>query len=138
MPDLARLFIKTALAYLAGALLVGIALTPPAVRWAPALAAVGPAQVHLLVVGWLTQLIFGVAYWLFPRPSREAPYGDARPARWGFVLLNAGLLLRVVAEPAQGWRPAPVWTWGLAVAAVLQWLAGVLVAAYLWTRVKAR
>ncbi len=138
MPDLARLFVKTALAYLAGALLVGIALTPPVLARVPALAAVGPAQVHLLVVGWLTQLIFGVAYWLFPRYSREAPYGDPRPAWWSFGLLNAGLGLRLVAEPAQVWHPAEGWAGALIAAAVLQWLAGVLFAAYLWQRVKTR
>lgn len=136
MPRLARLLIRTALGYLAGALLVGIALAPPVLGRVPALAAVGPAQVHLLVVGWLTQLIFGVAYWLFPRHAREAPYGNPRPAWWGFVLLNAGLALRLVAEPAQAWHPAAAWA--LVAAAVFQWLGGVLFAAYLWRRVKVR
>lgn len=138
MPDLARLFVKTALLYLAGGLLAAVALTPPVLARAPALAAMAPSLVHLLVVGWLTQLIFGVAYWLFPRYSRDAPYGNTRPARLSFVVLNAGLLLRLAAEPLHAWQPAAWWAWSLVAAALLQWLGGVLFAAYLWRRVKTK
>lgn len=138
MPDLSRVFIKTSLAYLAGALLIGIVLTPPVAGRVPAVVAIQPGYVHLLVVGWLTQLIFGVAYWLFPRYSREAPYGNQRLPWLSFVLLNVGLGLRLVAEPAQVWRPAVLWEWGLGLAAASQWLAGTLFAVYLWKRVKTK
>lgn len=138
MPDLSRYMIKTSLVYLAGALLVGIALTPPVVAQMPAVAAVQPGYVHLFVVGWLSQLIFGVAYWLFPRHSRAAPYGNQRLPVLGFVSLNIGLVLRLVCEPAQVWHPGMWWRWGLWFAAVLQWLAGMLFAVYLWQRVRTR
>src|SRR5690606_29312518 len=100
MPLLARLLIKTALCYLGLALLLGVGL---AAGVGPGMAAFGPTWVHLLVVGWLTQLIFGVAFWLFPRHSRERPYGRTAPAWAAYGLLNLGLALRVAAEPAVAW-----------------------------------
>jgi hypothetical protein len=40
----------------------------------PALGALlWPTYLHLLVLGWLTQLIFGVAFWMFPRYSARNP-----------------------------------------------------------------
>lgn len=136
MPILSRLYIKTALVYLAMAFLGWILLTPPMVAHVPEVAAARLAQTHLFVVGWLTQLIFGVAFWLFPRHSRQAPYGPTWLAWAGFPLLNVGLLARLVFEPAfalEGWG-----RWGLVAAAVLQWLGACCLAAYLWTRTRKR
>jgi hypothetical protein len=134
MPALARLFIKTALAYLALALVLGVALAARP----GALGAAGPAHVHLLVVGWLTQLIFGVAYWLFPRHSKERPYGASWLAWATFVALNAGLLLRAAAEPAVAWGGGAGWRAALVAAAALQGLGAVAFAAYLWPRVRTK
>ncbi|MFQ5568755.1 MAG: hypothetical protein ACE5G0_03710 [Rhodothermales bacterium] len=137
MPVLSRWFIKTALIYLVFALVAGLVLAARPVLDLPAfLATLDRTYVHLFTVGWLTQLIFGVAFWLFPRHSRERPYGDERGVRLSYFLLNAGLLLRAGAEPLQAWRPASAWGWTLAASALLQWLAGVVLAVYLWKRVK--
>lgn len=133
MPFLARLYIKTALAYLAVALLVGGALTLHAVGVRVPGAGWWPVYVHLFTVGWLTQLIFGVAFWLFPRHSRERPYGTVWPVGAAYGCLNAGLLLRAVAEPG---LVAAAWT--LPASAVLQGVGGLLLAAYFWGRVKVK
>jgi hypothetical protein len=136
MPFLSRLFIKTSLGYLGLALLVGVVLAAGPLAGAGRLAAFYFAYVHLFVVGWLTQLIFGVAFWLFPRFSRERPYGSERVPWLTYLLLNAGLLLRVGAEPVVLLRPGSAAGVVLAVSALLQWLAGLLFAGYLWRRVK--
>jgi hypothetical protein len=34
-----------------------------------------PVYLHLFMIGWVTQMIFGVAYWMFPRVSKENPRG---------------------------------------------------------------
>jgi len=57
-----------------------------------------PTYLHVIVLGWLTQLIFGVAFWLFPRASRDRR-GRERFIWVTLVLLNVGLVLRIVAEP---------------------------------------
>ena len=139
MPTLTRYFIKAALVYLVAALLIGaLVLLQPVLKLPAVLAAFSPVYFHLLMVGWVTQLIMGVAYWMFPKQSRERPRG-AEWIGWAvFMLLNAGLLLRLVSEPLQVIRPD--WNVGalLAVSAVAQLAAGWAFVANTWTRVKER
>ncbi len=122
MPLLSRLFIKTAFIHLFAGLVMGVFWSHPAVF-------------HVLTVGWLTQLIFGVAYWLFPRYSKESPYGHHHlvGAAWG--LLNAGLILRIPSEPRAHIDP-----WGslLVASSLLQATAAALLVVYFWSRVKTR
>lgn len=139
MPKLARWYIKTSLAYLAVALLAGVALAFHRLQGiAPVLDFFQPAYIHLFVVGWLTQLIFGVAFWLFPRFSKTSPHGHENLA-WGtYVLINAGLLLRVVAEPASAVSFGTGWAAVLIASALCQWLAGLGFVVYIWPRVRAK
>ena len=136
MPDEARYMIKTALGWLCLALVAGVATaawgTPRG--WWPGVA-MYPTLLHLVTVGWLTQLIFGVAYWLFPRWSRESPHGPHQVVRAVYVLLNVGLVLRVIAEPftGLGFRMKI-----LLASSVLQAIAAVAFAAYMWKRVKVK
>lgn len=127
MPRLTRWFLKSSLLYLAAALLLGVVVTagvPPA-----AAAALRPVQLHLLSVGWVTQMIFGVAYWMFPRHSRERPYRSEGLGWAVYVLLNAGLLARAVAEPLHGARGDDALGVLLIASALLQSLA---VAGFIW------
>jgi len=94
--------------------------------------------VHLLVVGWITQMIFGVAYWMFPKDSAEAPRGNDRLAIAAYVCLNAGLLLRVIAEPTYALHPGAGFGRALGLSAVLQWLGGMGFVVNTWARVKER
>ncbi len=48
------------------------------------------------MLGWATQLIGGVALWMFPPLSREQPRGDERLGWFAYGALNGGLLLRAV------------------------------------------
>lgn len=137
MPALTRWFIKTAFVYLVLALLLGVVLAARAVLPVPEmLNQLGPVYFHLLMVGWVTQLIFGVAHWMFPKFSTELPRGDERVMWAVYGLLNLGLILRVSGEPLLGgWVLAgPL----VALAAILQWLAGLGAVSVLWGRVKVK
>jgi hypothetical protein len=139
MPVLTRWFIKTSLVYFVAALGLGVLQTAQApLRLAPGLAVAGPVYVHLLVVGWITQMIFGVAYWMFPKYTMAAPRGSDRLAIVSYLGLNAGLLLRVVAEPATTLYPDAGFGPALALAAVMQWLGGMAFVVNTWARVKER
>src|SRR5690606_16264511 len=134
----ARTFIKTALLYLAAAGIAGgLALCGQWLKW-PALTALRPLVPHLLAVGWATQLIAGVALWMFPPLSRERPRGDERLAWAAYAALNLGLVLRAVAEPLLIWRPAGWLIPALVASAILQALAAWLIVVALWPRVKGR
>ena len=136
MPTLARWYVKSALLYLLLAWLVdGLALAgwPTGAPWR----VLRPTYWHLFLVGWVTQMIFGAAYWMFPivghGPTKR---GDERPAWLAWGLLNAGLVLRTVAEPWRVLAPNP-WAAGLLVAAAwLQWLAGVAFVVHIWPRIR--
>ena len=102
MPPLTRWLVKAALCWLVAALVLGLAMQLPLAGHLPLLRAAWPTYLHLLVVGWLTQLIFGVAFWLFPRYSADRPRGSDRLGWVSFVGLNLGLILRVLGEPRRG------------------------------------
>lgn len=130
MPLLTRIFIKTAMIDFALALALGILLALGISN------GLFPVYIHLLVFGWLTQLIFGVVFWMFPKYSVEKPRGNEALGWWTYVLLNTGLLLRAVAEPIQSTQANPISGWMLVLSAVLQFLSGVLFVVNSWGRVK--
>lgn len=137
MPAVTRWCIKSGMLCLMAGLLGLALLAARPVTGGPAwLGALWPTLLHLLVVGWLTQLIFGVAHWMFPRHSADAPRGNERLMWAAWVALNAGLLLRVVGEPRAvlGHDAAAL----LLLSAVLQLGAAALFTANIWPRVKAR
>jgi hypothetical protein len=139
MPTLTRWFIKSALLYLVAALLLGVLLSlRPLLSLSPIIARLNPAYFHLLMVGWVTQMIFGVIYWMFPIVSRARPRGNEQLGWATYFLLNIGLLLRVVAEPFVGSQPPTLAGWLLVVSAVMQWLAAVLFVFNGWPRVRER
>lgn len=139
MPLLTRWAIKTSFVYLGIALAVGILLAGQPLWHLPAyLAALFPGYVHLLVIGWLTLLIFGVAYWMFPKASMEQPHGNEMVCWSAYVLLAVGVILRVASEPNIHQAGGTFWGWLLAVSAILQWLGGMALVVVLWKRVKVK
>lgn len=132
MPSLTRWFVKLALVYFVAALAGGVWQAAGGPLW------LTPITIHLLVVGWVTGMIFGVAYWMFPKYSPDAPRGADYLAIASFVLLNLGLLLRVAAEPWQASRLSPIAGWALVASGLLQWLGGVAFVVNTWPRVKGR
>src|SRR3954464_11393240 len=119
-----RYFVRTALAYLLAAFIVGgLVLANPGLAIDGRIGVLLPVFYHLLMVGWATQMICGVALWMFPPYSREQPRGDERLGWFTYAALHSGLLLRVVAEPLHALGPAPWSGWALALSALLQMLA---------------
>lgn len=139
MPALTRWFIKSAMIYLVAALLLGFVLAMrPLVSLPAFIGLLGPAYFHLFLVGWVTQMIFGVIYWMFPIVTRERPRGNVYLGWATYICLNIGLLLRVVGEPVVSLAKNTALGWLLVLSAVLQWLAAVLFVVNSWARVKER
>lgn len=136
MPPLTRWFVKTSFVYLALALLTGLLMEMQSALKLTALAGLFPVYIHLFVLGWLTQLIFGVVFWMFPKHSAETPRGSETLGRWTYALLNAGLLLRAFAEPMNSTQPNAFSGWILVISSVIQFLAGLLFVINSWGRVK--
>jgi uncharacterized membrane protein len=139
MPPLTRWFIKTALVYFVLALVTGLLLALQNIwEGLRSISGLFPVYIHLLVQGWITMLIVGVVFWMFPKYTREQPRGSERLGWASYGLLNAGLLLRVVGEPLNASLPSAANLFGmlLAASALLQWLGGLAFVANTWGRVK--
>ena len=139
MPTLTRWFIKTSFVALALALLTRAAMAALTLAAnGPAAAALAPVFMHLFMWGWVTQLIFGVVYWMFPKHTQQQPHGSETLWLATFWLFNSGLLLRVIGEPLHLLRPEALWAWLTVLAALLQWLAAIFFVVNTWGRVKGR
>jgi hypothetical protein len=137
VPPLTRWFLRSAIVCLILGLALGVfAAASPA---GPLTAAFAPLALHLVVVGWATQMIFGVAYWMFPRVRPDRSFGHPGLAWTAFTCLGAGLLLRAGFEPVAATRGSGAATAAALVASgVLQLVAVVAMTAVLWKRVAAR
>ena len=141
MPPIARTYVKAAFVYFVVAFLLGgLMMLDRWLGFGRWLKVVYLSQLHLLVVGWITQLAIGVAYWIFPRFLKEQnpqPRGSDALAWAVLVGLNAGLLLRFIIEPFYLMGPQPWLAALMALSGVLQALAAVGFAWLVWGRIRA-
>lgn len=134
MPRIARTFIKTGLIYFLASLLLGLAAE---FNWLQFPSMV-PLFWHLLMVGWITQIIFGVSMWMFPGRTRKEGF---KAQLWGwltYIFLNGGLLLRVIAEPATYATSGSTWSMLIVISAVSQVIAAVTYIIELWPRIQSK
>ncbi|KAA3644209.1 MAG: hypothetical protein DWQ07_19060 [Chloroflexi bacterium] len=57
-----------------------------------------PAHIELLLIGWIVQLVLGIAFWIFPRFKFPPKRGRSEPGWIGWLLLNLGVLLVSIAS----------------------------------------
>lgn len=151
MPATSRVFVKASVIYLClGALLGALMFVNRWLTIDPRLWALRDSHITMLVVGWLTQLIVGVAWWLFPPRKIGLVPGRPRPVRRGqaqrgseplfwatFVFLNAGVLLTSAGEPLAAWTGAQVFHSVADASDLLFLAAAVTFVANMWQRVRA-
>jgi cbb3-type cytochrome oxidase subunit 1 len=82
-----------ALLYLGlGSTLGALMLSTPVLGLAPTVLKLRPVHAEILLVGWMAQLAFGVAYWILPRLPGNRPRGSEELAWLSLTLLNAGVV----------------------------------------------
>ena len=141
MPFESRLFIKTGIVYLLVTFAAGAGLMILAVVGKPAPFIIEVEHGHLGFVGWLVNVVIGVALWMFPLdrdkfPKTQGRYPESSPL-WCYVLLNVGLAVRVVVEPFFLLGVKNVLEAVLLVAsAVMQFVAILLFVAIVWSRTR--
>ena len=86
-----KAFVKASVAWLAAGVTLGVAMAAH-----PAWTIYRPAHAHLNLLGFVTMMIYGVAYHVVPRFSGH-PLHSRRLAGWHWWAANAGLLLMVAA-----------------------------------------
>lgn len=87
MSRLTILFIKSSLIYFAISALVGLDIT-----FMPGhLGALMPVHAHLMLLGWISMMIYGVAYHILPRFSASPLYSN-KMANAQFYMAHIGLI----------------------------------------------
>jgi hypothetical protein len=86
------LFVRSSLLYLLYTALTGSAFY----LWPALVSYFKTTHVHAGLVGFFLSMVMGVAYWMMPRPGQIR---QDRLEGLTYVLLNAGLLLRLLLEP---------------------------------------
>ena len=116
---------------LSGALLGAAYLSLKAAGWFVFSASHLPVHVEQMLIGWLVQLVIGVAYWILPRRAEQDPVVHTRLMWLVFVLLNGGVLVAALGED-------PGLPRGLALGGrIAETLAVVLFASHAWRRQRA-
>lgn len=92
MPRASVWLIRTALIHLlSGAVLGAAYLSVKAIGWPVFALSHRPVHVEQMLIGWMVQLVIGVAYWILPRGAGQNLASDR--AIWVvYALLNAGVL----------------------------------------------
>lgn len=136
MPLSTRLFIKSGILYLIAGIILSFISEIPDLGLSPLLL---PVYWHMIVVGWITQIIIGVSYWMFPRATKGKRNTDSKIILAVFITLNAGLLLRFIAEPF-----IPLISnnelifWSIVISSILQLTAIILFIMEIWPRVRGK
>lgn len=137
MHILVRLYLRTAFFFLALGLLGGLWIEAQSLAGGVISHGMVVAHVHVLLVGFLLMMVFGVAYWLFPRSGHGQPIGPY-PVLVGFAyaLLTAGTLTRAVTEFFDTQLAAQVWAYVRLGASTSQ-VGGIMIGVIaLWGRVR--
>lgn len=136
MPRLSQIMIRTALLWLGiGFMLGGLTLANKGVPFWPWLWTLRLPHVHMLLVGWMVQLAYGVAFWILPRFDASGNRGKVWLVWVCYGALNGGVLLASLRDPLRAWfsadalAPLPVG------AGVLYILATAAFVAHAWRRV---
>ena len=137
MPLLTRLWIKTALVYFILGLLLGALLAGQSagIIRLP-VQGLFPSYIHFLAVGWISQLIIGVVFWMFPKYTQQRPRRSDVLGWLTYLSLNLGLALRLVGEPLHSTTNAAWGGWLMAGSALLLLTAGAAFVVNTWGRVK--
>ena len=85
-----KAFIKSSVAWLALGVTLGLAM---AIH--PVWIIYRPAHLHMVLLGFVTMMIFGVAYHVIPR-FVGVPLHSKRAAGWHWWMSNTGLLLLII------------------------------------------
>lgn len=139
MPALSRWYIKIGMFYFAiGLMMAGLLFAQPVLGWSSKLQVLRPVYLHFLFIGWVSQLIMGVGYWMFPKYSKQKPRGNEKLGWAVLVSLNLGLVLRAIGEPAMALAPQAGLGWTLATASICFLIAGWGFIVNTWGRIKER
>src|SRR6056297_1355667 len=134
MPPITRWFIKAGILWFITGMILAFLAELPLLSAGSLLL---PVYWHMLVVGWITQIIMGVSIWMFPRKKRDRLKKQSVRTVVSFVFLNSGLVLRFLCEPfIPMFRGESMITLILIASSLLQVLGILFYIAEIWPRLQ--
>jgi heme/copper-type cytochrome/quinol oxidase subunit 1 len=137
MYTLVRRFIKTAVGFLAIGLTIGVWMIARrelfGVFPTPYLVS---AHTHALFVGFVMEMILGVALWLFPRPAKDDQRYSVRAAEIAYWVLTLSTAGRIAGELARQVVSAPALRYVVVLCGLGQAVAILLFFHTIWTRIR--
>jgi heme/copper-type cytochrome/quinol oxidase subunit 1 len=137
MHSLVRRFLKTAIAFLAVGLLIGLWMMAERELFDRAPTAyLASAHTHAILVGFMMMMIQGVALWLFPRPAKDDERYTPRLAEGAYWLVTVGTVVRIAGELARP-HDASLWLRGATLGGGALQLLGIALFFYtMWSRIR--
>lgn len=133
MPLISRFFIRTGIFFFVGSFLLQLIN-----EFSWSFSGITPVFWHLLIVGWITQIIFGVAHWMFPGRVRTDDFSENYMLWISFIALNSGLILRAFAEPINYFNEDFLWDILLTISAILQFVSISIFVIEMWPRTRSK
>lgn len=134
MPPITRWFIKAGILWFITGMILAFLAELPVLSAGSLLL---PVYWHMLVVGWITQIIIGVSIWMFPRKKRDRLKEQSRLTVTSFVLINCGLILRFLSEPfIPMFQGSSLITFSVLVSSLLQVLGILFYIIEIWPRLQ--
>ncbi|MEW6456921.1 MAG: cbb3-type cytochrome c oxidase subunit I [Acidobacteriota bacterium] len=94
------------------------------------------AHTHVILVGFVMMMIFGVAQWMFPRPSKEDKHYSPQRALFIFWLMAISIIIRTISEILNSFLSSFVLS-GLIILGSLGEATGIILFFYnMWTRIR--
>ncbi|HEX7926064.1 MAG TPA: hypothetical protein VF678_00645 [bacterium] len=126
MPATLQWYVRTAMLYIAAAMVLGVLYQVDQVtRWFGSSRYLITIHLHLALVGGVIQIIMGIGLWMLPLTvpiDRRLQYKE-RLAWLTYGLFNAGLLGRFVAESRFQATGDAAWGWVTVATGVMQFVA---------------
>jgi heme/copper-type cytochrome/quinol oxidase subunit 1 len=137
VPPLIRRYIKTSFVFLvAGLVLGGYLIVSEFVLGAYPPRLFVTAHAHLVLVGFMLTLVFGVATWMFPRPARDDARYRGELAEAVYWIITVSTVVRAGAEIALALRGGGPWQIVVAIGGLGQLAAAILFVVNMWWRVR--
>ena len=137
MHTMVRRFIKTGILFLVAGLLLGAwMLVRRELGYVYPSRHLISSHTHLIAVGFVMNMILGVALWLFPRPTKEDTRYKPELVLLSWWLVAGGTLVRAVCEFARDYSMADVIRYAVVFSGAAQALGVVVFFYTMWTRIR--
>lgn len=138
MTSLVRRYLKTSIGFLIAGVAIGLWMLVQREAYGSASSAyVMSAHTHAILVGFVMLMIFGVALWMFPRPTKGDTRYKPALAEAAYWLVTTGTAARILGELSRAAGLAGPVRAIVILAGLAQAVGIILFFANLWPRIRA-